>query len=150
MRFFIVKKIFFFFYLLAFGFTNDSVGADEIAETQSRAEVIRVYSQIMPATRFIGKMYLNEDRGECYTFAPRWHDWFDNSWFDVIKDQANQSLEEWFEDGSATIGLMRLKEGEPFQYWVGMFLPTETDVPEGFAYVDFPESRLGIASMSIS
>jgi len=36
--------------------------------------------------------------------------------------------------------LMRCKDGEPFEYWIGMFMPANTVVPEGFAYVDFPQS----------
>lgn len=48
-----------------------------------------------------------------------------------------------YEDGDATVGLMRWMDGEPFQYWVGLFLPADTPVPDGFGSVDFPASRLG-------
>ena len=36
------------------------------------------------------------------------------------------------------------KEGEPFEYWIGMFTPENTIVPEGFEYIDFPKSELGV------
>ncbi len=35
-------------------------------------------------------------------------------------------------------GLERHKDGEPWQYWLGMFTPADTPVPEGFDCVDFP------------
>ena len=40
---------------------------------------------------------------------------------------------------------MHVGEGAPFEYWVGMFTPAGTPVPEGFGYVDFDESDLGVA-----
>ncbi len=39
---------------------------------------------------------------------------------------------------------MRWKEGEPFAYWIGMFTPENTPVPEGFGHVDFPAGELGV------
>jgi predicted transcriptional regulator YdeE len=39
---------------------------------------------------------------------------------------------------------MRHKKGEKFEYWIGIFTREKTEVPEGFNYVDFPESNLGV------
>ena len=39
---------------------------------------------------------------------------------------------------------MRYKEGEEFEYWIGMFLPENAQVEDGFDYVDFPSSNLGV------
>jgi hypothetical protein len=47
-------------------------------------------------------------------------------------------------DGGAYIGLMRWKKDEPFEYWIGMFLPAESAVPNGYAYQDFPAADLGV------
>ena len=113
-------------------------------ESELNVEITRVYTQEIPATRFIGKRYFNEDR-ENYSFTHKWHLWFENEWFDVLRRQVDVNLcEVLFEDASSTIGLMRIQDGEPFEYWIGKFKPENTKVPEGFLFHDFPESRLGI------
>ena len=40
--------------------------------------------------------------------------------------------------------IMRCKEDEPFEYWIGKFMPENTIVPDGFDYVDFPNIELGV------
>lgn len=39
---------------------------------------------------------------------------------------------------------MRWKEGEAFEYWIGMFLPEGTVPPKGYDYIDFSASNLGV------
>lgn len=107
------------------------------------AEIVNAYRQSMPAMRFIGKKYGDEDRIDG-SFGAKWGEWFNNGWFDVIEKQVNVSIKEIYEDGDAYIGLMRWKDGEPFEYWIGIFTPEATQVPEGFRYVDFPKSELGV------
>ncbi|MCL2064463.1 MAG: hypothetical protein FWG98_08830 [Candidatus Cloacimonetes bacterium] len=107
------------------------------------AEIIRVYAENMPASRFIGKKYLDEDRVEG-TFAQQWGEWHQHGWFDEITKQTDLNLEEWFVEAEASIGLMRWKGEEPFEYWIGMFMPAGTAVPEGMNYIDFPVLKLGI------
>jgi predicted transcriptional regulator YdeE len=104
------------------------------------AEIVKVYKQDVPATRFIGKKYGESDRING-TFGKRWGDWFQNSWFEAIVGE-NSVLQ--YEDGDAYIGLMRCKECEPFEYWIGIFMPVGTTVPEGFACLDFPKATLGV------
>src|SRR5690606_17372129 len=41
-------------------------------------------------------------------------------------------------------GLMRGKEGEPFQYWIGKFVDPSCSVPGGYGNDDFAQSTLGI------
>ena len=107
------------------------------------AEIINTYRQSIPATRFIGKKYGDDDRING-SFGPKWGEWFGNGWFAVIEKQISVSTKEIYQDGDAYIGLMRWKEGEPFEYWIGMFMPETTPAPEGFGYVDFPKSELGV------
>lgn len=40
--------------------------------------------------------------------------------------------------------MMRFKEGEPFEYWIGEFVLPDTKAPEGFLSLDFQESSLGV------
>jgi len=113
-------------------------------EERANYEITMVYTQEIPATRFIGKRYFNEDR-ENYTFSNKWNLWFENEWFDDLRQLVDVNMcEVLFEDASSTIGMMRMKDGEPFEYWIGKFKPADTRVPEGFVYHDFPESRVGI------
>jgi len=101
------------------------------------AEIIKTYKEKVPAMRFIGKKY--DGFGH-------WGDWFANGWFDVVEDAMGgvKAILGLWENGGAYVGLERRKDGEPFEYWIGMFTPTGTKVPDGFQFVDFPESNLGV------
>ena len=107
------------------------------------AEITKVYKQDVPTLRFIGKKYGDNDRVDGM-FGKQWGDWFKNGWFDIIVKQTDQDLKALYDDGDAYIGLMRYKEGEPFEYWIGVFMPEGTAVPDGFEYRDFPKSTLGV------
>lgn len=113
-----------------------------ITGVTNMAEVIKTYKQRIPATRFIGKKYGDEDRVDGL-FGARWGDWHQNNWFADIEN-APGSNTTFFEDAGGCIGLMRWKEGEPFQYWIGMFTPEGTTVPEGFQHLDLPAKTLGV------
>ena len=108
------------------------------------AEIIKTYRQSVVATRFIGKKYGDKDRDEHGGFGTKWGEWHATGLFDVIEKQIPENWSEIQEDGGAYIGLMRWKDGEPFQYWIGMFTPENTVVPEGFGYIDFDASDLGV------
>ena len=101
------------------------------------AEIIKTFREEIPAMRFIGKKYPN--------FGPMWGDWFTNGWFDTIEKAmggADKITAIW-ENGGGYIGLERRADGQPFEYWIGMFTPTGTPVPDGFSYIDFPAGGLG-------
>ncbi|MEZ3462918.1 MAG: hypothetical protein K1W23_12410 [Lachnospiraceae bacterium] len=86
--------------------------------------------------RFIGKRY--HDYGG-------WGEWFANGWFDTIENSmggTDQILAVW-ENGGAYVGLERRKNGELLEYWIGMFTPGNTEVPEGFEQIDLSKSSLG-------
>jgi len=107
------------------------------------AEIIKVYKQDVPALRFIGKKYGDNDRVDG-TFGKYWCEWHEKGWFELIEKQTNKDLKSIYEDGDAYIGLMRWKEGEPFEYWIGIFMPENTSVPAGYEYHDFPKATLGV------
>jgi len=106
-------------------------------------EFIKTYKQNVGDVRFIGKKYGDSDRVDGM-FGVKWGEWNSNGWFEIIEKQINENSGDTFEDYGAPIGLMRDKHGEPFQYWIGKFVPVNTDVPEGFDYIDFPKSNFGI------
>ncbi len=101
------------------------------------AEIIKTFREEIPALRFIGKKYPN--------FGPMWGEWFANAWFDKIEKamDGTEKITSIWENGGAYIGLERHADGQPFEYWIGMFTPADTSVPDGFAYVDFPAIGLG-------
>ena len=107
------------------------------------AEIIKTYTQDVPALRFIGKKYGDKDRVNG-GFGKFWDEWFKNGWFEKIENLANKNLKSIYEDGDAYIGLMRVKCDEPFEYWIGIFMPAGTAAPEGFEHVDFGKAKLGV------
>jgi len=110
------------------------------------AEIVKAYRQSVGATRFVGKRYTNKDRGPNGMFGIRWEEWGKNGWFDLLKKQNDGRLRGTYEESDAAIGLMREEGGnfDNFEYWIGFFMPVNTAVPEGFQYVDFPPSELGV------
>ena len=98
------------------------------------AGIIKVYKQTLPAIRFIGKKFNNFDG---------WNEMFANGWFETIENIAGgpevlHHMPNYEKDGDAFIGLERHKSGEPLEIWIGMFVPANTEVPEGFVYIDYP------------
>jgi len=103
------------------------------------AEIIKTHKETVPAMRFIGKKYGNEDRVEGH-FGAKWGEWFENGWFAQLEELG--TLENW----GHYIGLMGHEDGV-FKYWVGMFVPAETNVPEGFSHMDYPACGLGVCRL---
>jgi hypothetical protein len=108
-------------------------------------EISKTYRQEVPEMRFIGKKYGDEDRVNG-TFSEKWNEWLQNDWFGVIENAVGgeSKAHAVYEDGDAYISLMRACGGEPFQYWIGMFTPPETPVPEGYDCVDFVKAAFGV------
>lgn len=106
-------------------------------------DIIKSYLQPVPAMRFVGIRYGEEDRVDG-GFGQKWGEWFQNNLFQPLEQMVTEELLMKYEDAGAYIGMMRWKEGEPFQYWIGMFLPQGTEVPEGYGYVDVPASNIGV------
>lgn len=101
------------------------------------AEIIRVFREEVPAMRFIGKRYEG--------FGPMWGEWFASGWFDQLEAVMGgvESILRIWPDGGGYVGLERHADSQPFEYWIGMFTPADTAVPEGFSFVDFPALALG-------
>ncbi len=107
------------------------------------AEVIETYTQEVPALRFIGLKYSDEDR-QGGGFGHCWGEWFEKNRFATLEALVDGNTSKTCEDGAAYIGYMRCNDGEPFEYHIGMFMPEGTEVPEGFVHIDVPKSTLGV------
>ncbi len=102
------------------------------------AEVIKFYKQELPATKFVGKWYEESDKIDD-TFGHLWGKWFEEGYFDLIESAACG----FFEDSDAYCGLCEMTT-EGMKYWIGMFLPLDAEVPEGFTSKEFPPKSLGV------
>ena len=83
--------------------------------------ILEVKKENCAAARFIGKRYEN---------APDWGEWWQNDWFSVLEKNERLPM-----NGDAYIGAVHIVDGMP-EYWIGMFFPVNTAVPEGFDFVD--------------
>lgn len=103
---------------------------------ESMAEITKVFKEHVPAMRFIGKKY--PDFGN-------WGEWFANGWFDQVENAMGGvgAIVNIWENGGAYVSLECRKDGELPGYWIGMFAPAGTKVPDGFSCVDFEASDLG-------
>lgn len=101
------------------------------------AEIIKTFREAVPSMRFIGKKYPG--------FGGWWGEWFANGWFDQIEEamRGTDSILKIWENGGGYVGLERRCPDKPFEYWLGMFTPADTTVPQGFDCVDFPAIGLG-------
>ncbi len=100
------------------------------------AEMIKVFKEHIPPMRFIGKKY-----GE----FGHWSDFWQNDWFGVLENAmgGSEAILKIWENGGGYVGLEHWCPEKPFEYWLGMFVPAGTPVPEGFASVDFSDVALG-------
>lgn len=99
-------------------------------------EIIKVYRESLPSLRLIGKRYTDKDRDQYGGFGSKWEEWYEKGYFNVLQDM--RSLPET-ED--AYIGCMRCTN--EFEYWIGMFFPEHTAVPDGFMHIDIPSGDIG-------
>jgi len=101
--------------------------------------VTNIYKEHFPALRLIGKRYTNDDRVEG-GFGGQWGEWMGENRFTTMKDAIKTP--PFSED---TIGLMTMKgDMSDFTYWIGLFYPMDANVPEGYDYIDLPESNIGV------
>lgn len=84
-------------------------------------EILEVKKESCPKARLIGKKYEN---------VPNWGEWWENNWFEIL--ETNQRLSF---NGDAYIGGVHIVNGIP-ERWIGMLFPENTEVPEGFEYID--------------
>lgn len=101
--------------------------------------VTKVYKDHFPALRLIGTCYTNDDRCDG-GFGKQWDEWMESDRFRIMQQAVGVSPF----DGD-TLGLMTMRgDMTGFTYWIGLFFPAGTDVPEGYDYLDLPESNIGI------
>jgi AraC family transcriptional regulator len=103
--------------------------------------IIKTYREKTPALRFIGKKFSSP---------------FNDSAFDKILEKLDNCRLDYMFDaiekksgdsGGAYISLMRRKDEETLEYWLGLFTPEGGEAPEGYETIDFPKSTLGVCTV---
>jgi len=84
-------------------------------------KILEIKKESCPATRLIGKKY--EGRAN-------WGEWWANNWFETLESHECIPF-----NGDAYIGAVHIVNGMP-ERWIGMFFPVDTEVPEGFEFID--------------
>lgn len=92
-------------------------------------KILEVKKESSPAARLIGKKY-NQ--------APDWSEWWENDWFSTLEQHERLPI-----NGDAYIGAVHIADGKP-EYWIGMFFPAGTPVPDGFGHVDIAPSEYAV------
>ena len=100
------------------------------------ADISRIFPDPHPALRFIGKRY--GDPGH-------WGEWFAGGLFDRVERAMGgvEAAAALWENAGGYVGLERRARGELCEYWIGMFAPPGTAVPEGFECLDVPAGIFG-------
>lgn len=86
-------------------------------------QILEIKEESCPAARFIGKRYPGPGN---------WGEWWENGWFDILEQIPGLPIND-----NGYIGAVHIVDGAP-EYWIGMFFPEDTLVPEGFSAVDIP------------
>ena len=103
-------------------------------------EVTKVYLEHFPALRLIGTRYTNDDRDDSGGYGKQWDEWITGDKFSAMKREVN--VNPFDED---TLGLMTMRgDMTGFTYWIGLFFPEGTPVPNGYDHLDLPESNIGV------
>jgi AraC family transcriptional regulator len=110
----------------------------------SPSGIKKVYQQELPALRFIGKKCI--ETSEPVKVLNLLDSWQLNRWFDAIEKQSSIDYKAFFEGGDAYINLVQKKDGL-FTYWMGMFVPDGTEVPQGYEAIDFSPMTIGVCSV---
>ena len=110
--------------------------------------IFKTYKQKIPALRFIGKKYSEPPTSSLFSkILDSMDNWRLDYMFEAIEKKSGKEPKMIYEGGDAYISLIRKKDGGSFEYWLGMFMPEGTEVPDGYEATDFPESTLGVCSV---
>lgn len=84
-------------------------------------KLLEMKKESWPKVRLIGKKYDG---------ASNWGEWWANGWFEVLEKNPPLPC-----NGDAYMGAVHIVNGMP-ERWIGMLFSVDTNVPEGFDYID--------------
>lgn len=106
-----------------------------------RIQIQNAHRESLPAMRLVGRRYTNFDRGASKGYGEKWREATEPG---GLLDQINALPHpEGVEHGC--LGFMRCDgTDEGFEYWIGVFCPAGTDVPDGLDFLDVPAGEAGV------
>lgn len=103
-------------------------------------EVVNAYKEHFPALRLIGKRYVDADRDASGGFGAQWTNWNESNGFAALVEAAGVAPFCWDK-----LGLMTMRgDMTGFEYWIGLFFGKDAAVPDGYVFLDLPESDVGV------
>lgn len=112
----------------------------EAYDGNSGMQIINMYYERMPAFRLVGKRYTSVDLDATGMLNDRFNDWFQNGWFNFLFNLGGLPGHEY------TVFCGYENKGT-MAWWIGVFAPEDTPVPDGFSFVDFPAGIVGMCWM---
>lgn len=107
------------------------------------SNIVKLYKESIPALAFVGRKYHDTDR-QNGGFGHLWDLWFQHNWFAPLRALIEPSFRKAYIEADALIGLMREHPNEPFEYWIGMFVPVDSSCPQGYEKQSLPNAAFGI------
>ncbi|MDR0843132.1 MAG: hypothetical protein LBP68_06930 [Acidobacteriota bacterium] len=105
-----------------------------------QAKIQKVVEEHYPAMRFVGKKYTDADRDPVSEgFDRAWEECNAGNWFAPLEKLPRPAGME-----NGVVGLMGMNGPNNFEYWIGVFAPEGTPVPEGYEYADLPALSAGV------
>jgi len=103
-------------------------------------EIVKVYKESLPHVKLVGKRYTNKDRDKTGTFAGYWQQWFrEGLFYPLTQSKVIPGVSEDY------LGAIRMNGDKgDFEYWIGVFLSPDADIPPGFESVEIPEGEVGV------
>lgn len=105
------------------------VSVENLLYGDHAVRITSVTQEKLPTVRFIGKRYNGNE-----SIYIKWKLWKNNYWFSILENLDSRYANTY-------IGAKRVVNGS-LEYWIGMFFLLNTDVPEGFEYIDIDEINL--------
>ena len=102
-------------------------------------EIVKTFNNDMPEVKLIGKRYIDEDRDASGAFVRHGEAFLREGIFDILKKC--ERIPGVSED---LVGVIRVAEGDGFEYWIGALLAPTAEVPDGLESLDIPAGKLGV------
>ncbi|MGI5893744.1 MAG: hypothetical protein ACOX6P_04035 [Candidatus Merdivicinus sp.] len=101
-------------------------------------KIAKCYCQKIPPCRFVGKLC-----PEGMSIPAFWGECFEKGFFEPLEKLLTPEFCADYPDTDAYIGLIRPQNGKN-EYYIGMFLPENSSVPECYESMELPSQHAGI------
>ena len=108
--------------------------------------IIETYKQKIPQICFIGKCYKEKAFDFSYDkILKNFNNWCTTRQFDNIEKLTEIDFKAFYEGGNSYICMVRYNGDGLIEYYLGMFMPKETNVPKGYEIIDIHKSEIAVS-----